>query len=50
MPHTHLVLEKKYIPTTTNDVAVFQEMQTYMYAVLEEHLKTDKGKVVGQSI
>jgi hypothetical protein len=26
------------------DIAVFQEMQTFMYAVLEDHLKTDKGK------
>jgi hypothetical protein len=44
MHHTHLVLDENYVPTTANDIAVFQEIQTFMYAVLEEHLKTDKGK------
>ena len=44
MHHTHLVLDDTYIPKTDVDVAVFKEMQTFMYAVLEEHMKTDKGK------
>jgi hypothetical protein len=44
MHHTHLVLDENYIPTTANDIAIFCEIQTFMYAVLEEHLKTDKGK------
>jgi hypothetical protein len=26
------------------DVALFKEMQTFMYAVLQEHLKTNKWK------
>jgi hypothetical protein len=44
MHHTQLVLDKNYIPTTANYIAIFREIQTFMYAVLEEHLKTDKGK------
>jgi hypothetical protein len=44
MHHTHLVLDENYKPSSPTDVAVFQEIQTFMYAVLEEHLKTDKGK------
>ena len=44
MHHTHLVLDEGYFPKTDNERAVFKEMQTFMYAVLEDHLKTDKGK------
>ena len=44
MHHTHHVLDAMYVPQTDVDVAVFKEMQTFMYAVLEDHLKTDKGK------
>jgi hypothetical protein len=44
MHHTHNVLDEKYHPTSDIEVAVFKEMQTFMYAVLEVHLKTDKGK------
>jgi hypothetical protein len=44
MHHTHHVLDATYVPQTDVDVAVFKEMQTFMYAVLEDHLKTDKGK------
>jgi len=44
MHHTHLVLDETYVPKTTMEIAVFQDMQTFMYAVLEEHLKTDTGK------
>ena len=44
MHHTHLVLDENYIPKNDEEKAVFQEMQIIMYAVMEEHLKTDKGK------
>jgi hypothetical protein len=44
MHHTQLVLDENYIPKTNADIAVFKEMQTFMYAVLQDHLKTDKGK------
>jgi hypothetical protein len=37
--HTRLVLDENYIPTTASDIAFFCEIQTIMYAVLEEHLK-----------
>jgi hypothetical protein len=44
MHHTHLVLDPKYV--TQDDVAkaAFKEMQIFMYAVMAEHFKTDKGK------
>jgi hypothetical protein len=44
MHQTNLVLDEKYIPKTDAEKALFKEMQTFMYAVLEDHLKTDKGK------
>jgi hypothetical protein len=44
MHNTHLVLDANYIPTNAIDVDLFEEMQTFMYAVLQEHLKTNKGK------
>lgn len=44
MHHTHLVLDENYIPKNDVEIAVFKEIQTFMYAVLEDHLKTDKGK------
>ena len=44
MHHMHLVLDDTYIPKTDADIAVFKEMQTFMYAVLKEHLKTNKGR------
>jgi hypothetical protein len=44
MHHTHLVLEANYSPTNAIDVALFKEMQKFMYAALQEHLKTDKGE------
>jgi hypothetical protein len=51
MHHTQLVLDETYIPKTDSEKAVFKEMQTFMYAVLEDHLKTDKGKsLASQSI
>jgi hypothetical protein len=44
MHHTHLVLDETYAPKTNKEKAVFQEMPILMYAVMENHLKTDKGK------
>jgi hypothetical protein len=44
MHQTHLVLDADYSPANAIDAALFKEMQTLMYAVLQEHLKTDKGK------
>jgi len=44
MHHTFHVLDENYVPKTPNETTLFQEMQTFMYAVFEEHLKTDKGK------
>jgi hypothetical protein len=44
MHQTDLVVDEKYIPKTDAEKALFKEMQTFMYAVLEDHLKTDKGK------
>jgi hypothetical protein len=44
MHHTHLVLDKNYVPKMDEENAVFQGMQILTYAVMEEHLKTDKGK------
>jgi hypothetical protein len=44
MHHNHQVLDEVYVPKSETKVSVFQEQQTFMYAVLKEHLKTDKGK------
>jgi hypothetical protein len=44
MHHTHLVLDETYVPNTDKEKAVFQEMQIFMYAIMEEHLNMDKGK------
>jgi hypothetical protein len=44
MHHTDLVLDENYIPKTDEEKFVFKEMQIFMYAVLEDHLKTGKGK------
>jgi hypothetical protein len=46
MHQTNRVLDKMYFPTLHIELAVFKEMQTFMYAFLEEHLKTDKGKLL----
>jgi hypothetical protein len=43
MHHTQLVLDEGYVPKNDVEAAVFNEMQIFMYAVLEDHLKTDKG-------
>jgi hypothetical protein len=44
MYHTHLVLDENYVPQDDNEKAVFREMQTFIYAVRADHLKTDKVK------
>jgi hypothetical protein len=44
MHHTHHVLDEEYVPKTPTKIGLLQEMQTFMYAVFEEHLKTDTGK------
>jgi hypothetical protein len=44
MLHTHLVLGPKYVPQDDVAKAVFEEMQIFMYAVMAEHFKTEKGK------
>jgi hypothetical protein len=44
MHDTHHVLDEVYAPRSETEVSVFKEQQTFMYAVLKEHLKTDKGK------
>jgi hypothetical protein len=44
MLHTHLTLDENNVPQDDNEKAVFWEMQTFMYAVMADHLTTDKGK------
>jgi hypothetical protein len=46
MHHTNLDLDENNVPQVDNDKAVFREMQTFMYAVKADHLKTDKGKAL----
>jgi hypothetical protein len=43
MHYTHLILDEKYVPVGGVEVDFFKENQTFMYAGLEDHLKTDKG-------
>jgi hypothetical protein len=40
----HLVLDSTYVPKDDVAKAAFEEMQIFMYAVMAEHLKMDKGK------
>jgi hypothetical protein len=40
------VLDKNYVPTTVDDIALFQEKQKYVYAVLESKVMTDRGKAI----
>jgi hypothetical protein len=42
----HLVLDETFVPRTKKGVAVFQEMQIFMYVIMEEHLKMDKSKLL----
>ena len=46
MHHTYFILDEKYSPVTPDEKTVFKEIQVFMYAVLEEHLKTSKGKAL----
>jgi hypothetical protein len=46
MQHTQYVLDESYVPKSDVDIAVFKEMKTFMYAVLDDHLKTDKVKAL----
>jgi hypothetical protein len=39
------MLDESYIQRTAVEIATFKETQTFMYAVLEEHFKIDKGLV-----
>jgi hypothetical protein len=45
MHRIHLVLYETYIPKNNVDFAVFMESPTFMYAVLKDHLKSEKGKL-----
>jgi hypothetical protein len=38
------VLDKTYIPILSSDFYVFKEKKTFMYAVLKDHLNTNKVK------
>jgi hypothetical protein len=44
MHHTHLVLDEHYIPPDEITKAALKQTQIFLYAVMEEHLQTDKGK------
>jgi hypothetical protein len=46
MHYIHLVLDVNYTPKTAKEKSLFSAMQTFMYAVFEEKLKTDKGKLL----
>jgi hypothetical protein len=46
MHHTNKVLDDMYFPTLAIEMAVFKKTQSFMYVVLEEHLKTVKGKLL----
>jgi hypothetical protein len=43
------ILDPNYVPTTAEDIALFDEKQKYMYSVLEWILQTDEGKVIVRS-
>ena len=40
------VLNHNYTPSNTDEAALFDEKQKYMYAVFEKTLLTDKGKAL----
>jgi hypothetical protein len=44
MHHTDLVSNEKYVLKNDDEKVLLKEMQIFMYAVFEEHLKTSKGK------
>jgi hypothetical protein len=41
-----LVFDENYIPTAASNIAIFHKIQTFMYAILEDHLTSDKGKLL----
>ena len=43
------VLDENYKPSTQEDIALFQEKQKYVYAVLESKVLTDRGKAIIRS-
>jgi hypothetical protein len=40
------VLDPTYVLTNTDDIALLEAKQTFMYSVFEEHLQTDIGKTL----
>ena len=40
------ILNPHYVPNSTEDRDLFDEMQKYMYAVLEDKVQTDQGKLI----
>lgn len=40
------VLDPSYVPSTADEIDLFEEKQKYMYAVFEKTLLTDKGKAL----
>jgi hypothetical protein len=40
------VLDPTYVPTNTDDIALFEAKQTFMYSVFEEYLQIDMGKTL----
>ena len=46
MHNMHSVLDEVFAPNSDVEAALFKEMQSFMYDVLEDHLKTDKGKLL----
>ena len=40
------ILDDTYIPTTPEEIELFEEKQVYMYAVLETKVLTDRGKAI----
>jgi hypothetical protein len=45
MHHIHFMLDERYVPKTANEIELFQEIQTFVYAIMEEKLKLEKGKL-----
>ena len=39
-------LDGSYVPSTAEEMDLFQEKQKYLYAVLESKVKTDRGKLI----
>jgi hypothetical protein len=44
MHHMNEVLDKTYVPLSEINIGIIQENMTFMYAVLEDHLKTNREK------